>query len=361
MATVLPSDFLTKGTACSSKHIAIRLATAFSLLLIASGSFVQAQTVPSTGSGHSDTPFWDFTKISVITEEGISLRITEEFFESRVDIHSTSELHDFGYFVYSVPSLDGHYLRLVEGEVVPWSNQISFSSTTLARAPDSMTDDGSETFTDGNRTFYVVASASGTTDEWVWWECTKAGLCGLGQGAVNIVNEVQDTVIGVANIPAAAVYGIAWTEGQFGILNADDSIRVPYIPSPDWSKDLIVEEDDFSHGFSKFSGAAGVEILTVVWIARTAKFPEVAKLLDKLPGEIGKTGPIKEVPDAKALDDLIDALSDGGETVNSGSYPGMVKELPDGTIIRKRPSSESGGATLDITLPGGTYVKVHIK
>lgn len=147
-----------------SKFIAIRLATVVSLLLIVSGSFVQAQTVSSTGSGDSDMPFWDFTKITVIAEEGISLQVTEELLESRVDIRSTSELPDFGYFAYSVPSLDGQYLRLVEGEAVPWSDQISFSSTTLVRAPDEMSDDGSETFTNGNRTFYVVASASGTTD-----------------------------------------------------------------------------------------------------------------------------------------------------------------------------------------------------
>lgn len=93
---------------------------------------------------------------------------------------------------------------------------------------------------------------------------------------------MQDTVIGVANIPAAAVNGIAWTEEQLGILDADDPIRVPYIPSPDWSKDLIVEEDDFSHGVSKFSGAAGVEILTGVWIAEIAKAHRVTGLIDDL-------------------------------------------------------------------------------
>lgn len=343
------------------KHVNAWLVIVFSLTLIASGSFAQAQTLPPADNGDTDIPFWDFTSLTVLAEEGISVEVTEEIFEARVEIQSTSELPDFGYFAYSVSSLDGQYLRLVEGEVVPWSDQISFSSTTLMRAPEELSVDGSEAFTDGSRTFYAVASASGTTDQWVWWECTKAGLCGLGQGAVNIVNGVQDTVIGVANIPAAAVNGIAWTEEQLGILDGDDPIRVPYIPSPDWSKDLIVEEDDFSHGVSKFSGAAGVEILTGVWIAKIAKFPKVANLLDNLPGKIGKTGPIKEVPNAKALDDLFDALSDGGKKVNSGSYPGVVKELPDGTIIRKRPSSKSGGATLDITLPDGTYVKVHIK
>lgn len=221
---------------------------------------------------------------------------------------------DFGYFAYSVPSLDGQYLRLVEGEIVPWSDQISFSTTTLARAPDEVSNDGSETLTDGNRTFYVVASASGTTDEWVWWECTKAGLCGLGQGAVNIANGLQDTVIGVANIPAAAVNGIAWTEEQLGILDADDPIRVPYIPSPDWSKDLIVEEDDFSHGVSKFSGAAGVEILTGVWIAKIAKAHRVTGLIDDLVEAGVKVTPDDVLKIAKRSDDTIIFLEKGNDS-----------------------------------------------
>jgi RHS repeat-associated protein len=84
-------------------------------------------------------------------------------------------------------------------------------------------------------------------------------------------------------------------------------------------------------------------------------------VLDGLPGKVGKTGPIKEVPDAKSLDDLFDELTKGGKTVDPGTYPGIVKELPDGTKIRRRPGSRSGGATLDITLPDGTIIKVHIK
>jgi hypothetical protein len=83
--------------------------------------------------------------------------------------------------------------------------------------------------------------------------------------------------------------------------------------------------------------------------------------LAALSGRSGKTGPIKEVPVAKALDDLFESLSSCGKTIPSGTYPGIVKKLPDGTIIRKRPGSKSGGATLDITLPDGTIIKVHIK
>lgn len=87
----------------------------------------------------------------------------------------------------------------------------------------------------------------------------------------------------------------------------------------------------------------------------------LGRALDELPGKLGKTGPIKEVPNAKALDDLYDALSCGAKTVDPGRYPGIVKKLPDGTIIRRRLESVSGGATLDITMPDGTVIKVHIK
>lgn len=84
-------------------------------------------------------------------------------------------------------------------------------------------------------------------------------------------------------------------------------------------------------------------------------------ILDALPGKIGKTGPIKEVPNVQVLDDLWDLLSCGAGQLDSGTYPGVVKQLPDGTIIRRRLESRSGGPTLDITLPDGTYIKVHIK
>jgi hypothetical protein len=83
--------------------------------------------------------------------------------------------------------------------------------------------------------------------------------------------------------------------------------------------------------------------------------------LDALPRRIGKTGPIKEVADAKALNDLFNSLTNGAQSINSGTYPGIVKQLADRTIVRMRVALKSGGATLDITMPGGTIIKVHIK
>jgi hypothetical protein len=86
----------------------------------------------------------------------------------------------------------------------------------------------------------------------------------------------------------------------------------------------------------------------------------VRGVLDGLPGTFGKSGPIKKVPDEQALDDLFNALSRGGKTIDPGTYPGIVKELPDGSIVRMRPSSRSGGATIDVTLPDGSIYKVHV-
>lgn len=95
--------------------------------------------------------------------------------------------------------------------------------------------------------------------------------------------------------------------------------------------------------------------------SRVGATGDVKGILEGLPGKSGKTGPIKEVPDAKALNDLFDSLSCGGKSVSPGTYPGVVKQLPDGTIVRMRPGSKSGGATIDITMPDGKIIKVHIK
>jgi RHS repeat-associated protein len=89
------------------------------------------------------------------------------------------------------------------------------------------------------------------------------GFCkGLGQGVLNIANGVQDMAIGLANTPAMAVNGIAWTEEKAGILNPNQTLRAPYIPSPDWSRGMVTQEGGEgwadTHNWSKFAGATGV-------------------------------------------------------------------------------------------------------
>jgi hypothetical protein len=62
------------------------------------------------------------------------------------------------------------------------------------------------------------------------------------------------------------------------------------------------------------------------------------------------------------LEDLFNTLSYGGKTIDPGTYKGVVKQLPDGTIVRMRQwSSKTHDATIDVTLPDGKIIKVHIK
>lgn len=84
-------------------------------------------------------------------------------------------------------------------------------------------------------------------------------------------------------------------------------------------------------------------------------------ILNGLANGRSKSGLVKEVPDAKSIDELFASLTKGGKKVDPGTYPGEVVELVDGSIVRRRPGSKSGGPTIDITKPDGTIIKVHQK
>lgn len=86
-------------------------------------------------------------------------------------------------------------------------------------------------------------------------------------------NGVQDAVMGVANLPAV-VYNN--TAGNLG------GGQIGYIPSPDWSKDLIVVNDPL-HGASKFLGGAGTVTLVTVGVGTLARGGAAV-------GEAGATG-----------------------------------------------------------------------
>jgi len=120
-------------------------------------------------------------------------------------------------------------------------------------------------------TFAAISnSGSNSASSWGWGGFTIAGefFKGMGQGVLNTVNGVQDALIGMANIPAAGVNMIAFTEEQLGIINPEDSIRIPYIPSPDWSRDMVVYESDGAHAVSKVAG--GIAVLAGVSAAARA-------------------------------------------------------------------------------------------
>jgi len=120
-------------------------------------------------------------------------------------------------------------------------------------------------------TFAAISnSGSNSTSSWGWGGFTIAGefFRGMGQGVLNTVNGVQDALIGMANIPAAGVNMIAFAEEQLGIINPEDSIRISYISSPDWSRDMVVYESDGAHTVSKVAG--GIAVLAAVSAARIA-------------------------------------------------------------------------------------------
>ena len=84
-------------------------------------TFAIAQSASAVNSNASaGDPFWDYTSLSIISEEGVSLVVTDDVLAAQVEAVPGSDVPDFGYFAYAVPSLDRQYLRLVEGNIVPF-------------------------------------------------------------------------------------------------------------------------------------------------------------------------------------------------------------------------------------------------
>lgn len=105
-----------------------------------------------------------------------------------------------------------------------------------------------------------------------WWDATTtytgAVVSGVGQGALNIVNGLQDAVIAIPNI-VPAVYNV--TAGNLG------APTMGYIISPDWSKDLIVANDPL-HGTSKFVGGQGAFVLLTIGASSLGSATELTHL-----------------------------------------------------------------------------------
>ncbi|WP_188543632.1 hypothetical protein [Rhodococcoides trifolii] len=75
----------------------------------------------------------------------------------------------------------------------------------------------------------------------------------------------------------------------------------------------------------------------------------------------GRNSPNRQVGTDQDVKDLYETLAREGRSMDANRYPGVGVELPDGTQVRMRDSSTSGGATLDIKFPDGSkVVKVHV-
>jgi RHS repeat-associated protein len=111
-------------------------------------------------------------------------------------------------------------------------------------------------------------SAGDDSDTFSIWGQFKGGLL---QGAANIGNGLQDAGAGILNFNIAfynfiffapepltdrIMQSMGYTPYQLE--------TIPYVPSPDWSRDLVVAESDVCHGVSKFVGAEGVITLATL-------------------------------------------------------------------------------------------------
>lgn len=73
----------------------------------------------------------------------------------------------------------------------------------------------------------------------------------------------------------------------------------------------------------------------------------------------GRSTGVRVVGSADELDGLFARLARGGSQVES-NYPGKLVRLPDGTTVGLRGASRSGGPTIDVRLPNGQTIKVHV-
>jgi len=90
--------------------------------------------------------------------------------------------------------------------------------------------------------------------------------------------------------------------------------------------------------------------------------PDVAaQSVDEVLAELrsGRTPPNLEVDTPDELRQVFERLTQGASPIQS-SYPGELMELADGTRVGLRTVSRSGGPTIDVFKPDGTYVKVHL-
>lgn len=77
--------------------------------------------------------------------------------------------------------------------------------------------------------------------------------------------------------------------------------------------------------------------------------------------EPGKNPPFRQVDTPAEVASIYDRVASEGRVLDVGRYPGTGVVLPDGTELRYRQDSKSGGPTMDIRYPDGSIVKVHVK
>ncbi|MBM3273194.1 RHS repeat-associated core domain-containing protein, partial [Candidatus Kaiserbacteria bacterium] len=141
------------------------------------------------------------------------------------------------------------------------------------------------------------------------FEIGKGTLLGVIQGGANIANGVQDIGIGFVNLVPGVMNGINWLGG--------DDTRLPFVPSLDWSRDLIIFETGEpgtwtdTHGWSKGIGGVGATVLLPKIVPRRP--PPTCPALPaprKGPFGAGSIGAAKRIPRV---------VQSGGQTIRKAT------------------------------------------
>jgi len=194
--------------------------------------------------------------------------------------------------------------------------EIGSSNDTLrASAPDSAAYWAPQTNNASSESTSVSQSSASWSDIWNW----QGFGVGLLQGGANLLNGVQDVVVGVINIPSNIANGVA---NSIDTSTAPhDRIRMPTVPSPDWSRNLLAPESgtpgawDDTHGWSKFAAGEGATTL-------------ISLGAGKLGATLGKgTGLTDDA--AKAADDAARAVAPKSVNQLSKSQQNAVNSLTE--------------------------------
>ena len=87
----------------------------------------------------------------------------------------------------------------------------------------------------------------------------------------------------------------------------------------------------------------------------------VDHVLEKFPKGDSKGGRVRVAGSDAELGDAWNDLTRGGTPGEWKNYDGEVIKRPDGVEVGLRPSSLSGGRTIDIRTPGQKDRKIHVK
>lgn len=121
-------------------------------------------------------------------------------------------------------------------------------------------------------------------------------------------------------------------------------------------------------GLIATGGVGGLRGLTGSTVAGSTASSAASAALPRSTGDIvaelapGKTKNVWLAEDEGSLVGTFDELAEGGTQSSWMGYPGQVFERPDGVQVGLRPTSSSGGATIDIRFPDSQKPwKVHVK